>query len=57
MLLLGCGDVRNILFTVYGDGGCGESLFLIVLYLLLTQTESRTLDITCCDVETAVLGQ
>lgn len=24
VLLLGCGDVRNILFTVYADGGYGK---------------------------------
>jgi len=25
ILLLGCGDVRNILFTTYSDGASGES--------------------------------
>ncbi|KAI9800364.1 MAG: hypothetical protein M1825_004134 [Sarcosagium campestre] len=41
VLLLGCGDVRNILFTTYADGGCTR----------------RPLDITCCDTETAILAR
>ncbi|KAK4141757.1 uncharacterized protein C8A04DRAFT_30601 [Dichotomopilus funicola] len=38
MLLLGCGDVRNILFTAQCDA-------------------SRDMDITCCDVEPAILAR
>ena len=39
ILLLGCGDVRSILFTTYVDSN-----------------PDRKLDITCCDIEPAVLG-
>ena len=38
ILLLGCGDARNILFTTLVDPG-------------------RKLDITCCDIEPAILGK
>ncbi|MCJ1251942.1 hypothetical protein MMC30_009180 [Trapelia coarctata] len=41
ILLLGCGDARNILFSSYSDGG----------------SKSRQLDITCCDLEAAVLAR
>ncbi|KAI0886802.1 uncharacterized protein GGS22DRAFT_117733 [Annulohypoxylon maeteangense] len=41
ILLLGCGDVRNILFTLYTEQGFPP----------------RKLDITCCDVETAVIAR
>ncbi|OAP54571.1 hypothetical protein AYL99_11019 [Fonsecaea erecta] len=40
ILLLGCGDVRNILFTVYSD-----------------QASGRKLDVTCCDIEPAVIAR
>ncbi|OJJ43054.1 hypothetical protein ASPZODRAFT_19755 [Penicilliopsis zonata CBS 506.65] len=38
LLLLGCGDVRNVLFTAYMNA-------------------SRSLDITCCDIEPATLAR
>jgi hypothetical protein len=57
VLLLGCGDVRNILFTVYADGGCREYGFLLFPYPSLTYIASRPFDITCCDIASAVLGQ
>ncbi|KAI2471065.1 hypothetical protein F4781DRAFT_141606 [Annulohypoxylon bovei var. microspora] len=41
ILLLGCGDVRNILFTVYTEQGFPP----------------RKLDITCCDVDTAIIAR
>ncbi|CAE7201000.1 unnamed protein product, partial [Rhizoctonia solani] len=41
ILLLGCGDPRNILFTLYLDLTIG----------------TRKLDITCCDIEPAVLAR
>ncbi|OCK77244.1 hypothetical protein K432DRAFT_461196 [Lepidopterella palustris CBS 459.81] len=40
ILLLGCGDVRNILFTVYAD-----------------QDSSRKLDVTCCDIQPAIIAR
>ncbi|KAI1770204.1 hypothetical protein F4818DRAFT_455837 [Hypoxylon cercidicola] len=41
ILLLGCGDVRNILFTVYSERGF----------------PARKLDFTCCDTEPAVIAR
>ena len=40
ILLLGCGDVRSILFTTYADSGA----------------KRRQFDFTCCDHEPAILG-
>ncbi|KAF8597207.1 hypothetical protein BDV93DRAFT_527568 [Ceratobasidium sp. AG-I] len=42
ILLLGCGDPRNILFTTYSD---------------VTSRGPRKMDITCCDLESAVLAR
>jgi hypothetical protein len=42
ILLLGCGDVRNVLFTLHSDQGAFPS--------------QRKIDFTCCDVEPAVIG-
>uniref|UniRef100_D8PPJ1 MYND-type domain-containing protein n=1 Tax=Schizophyllum commune (strain H4-8 / FGSC 9210) TaxID=578458 RepID=D8PPJ1_SCHCM len=41
LLSLGCGDPRNILYTVYSDA----------------TADSRAYDITCCDVEPAILAR
>ncbi|KAI5922011.1 MYND finger [Camillea tinctor] len=41
ILLLGCGDVRNILYTAYTERGF----------------PSRRLDITCCDAEPSILAR
>ncbi|KAL1663368.1 hypothetical protein GGF50DRAFT_128063 [Schizophyllum commune] len=41
LLLLGCGDPRNILYTVHSDA----------------PADSRAYDITCCDVEPAILAR
>ena len=54
VLLLGCGDVQNILFTTYADNGSSESSSYTML--ALTCSESRRVDITCCDNESAILG-
>ncbi|KAH7317479.1 hypothetical protein B0J17DRAFT_349474 [Rhizoctonia solani] len=43
VLLLGCGDPRNILYTLYYD--------------LTVGNVPRKMDITCCDVEPAVLAR
>lgn len=40
LLLLGCGDARNVLFTTYADAN----------------VKPRTLDFTCCDHEPAIFG-
>ncbi|KAF5334453.1 hypothetical protein D9611_014489 [Ephemerocybe angulata] len=41
ILLLGCGDPRNVLYTIYTDG----------------TGATRPLDFTCCDIEPAVLAR
>jgi hypothetical protein len=41
VLLLGCGDARSILYTLYAD----------------PSAKSRKFDFTCCDIEPAVLGK
>ncbi|KAG8720992.1 hypothetical protein FRC08_016462 [Ceratobasidium sp. 394] len=43
ILLLGCGDPRNILYTLYSD--------------VTVSSRPRKLDITCCDIEPAVLAR
>ncbi|QRV73409.1 MYND Zn-finger protein [Ceratobasidium sp. AG-Ba] len=43
VLLLGCGDPRNILFTLYADASSTEG--------------PRKLDFTCCETEPAVLAR
>jgi hypothetical protein len=53
ILLLGCGDVRNLLFTAYSDRDYGTltccSPFPSNSPLMMT--DLRRLDITCCDME------
>ncbi|KAF1952907.1 hypothetical protein CC80DRAFT_571306 [Byssothecium circinans] len=41
VLLLGCGDIRNILFTTYAGAG----------------HDGRTFDFTCCDLEAEVIAR
>ncbi|PFH50429.1 hypothetical protein AMATHDRAFT_3994 [Amanita thiersii Skay4041] len=43
ILLLGCGDVRNVLYTIYADLGTFEA--------------TKKFDFTCCDIEPAVLAR
>ncbi|KAG8795946.1 hypothetical protein FRC12_007759 [Ceratobasidium sp. 428] len=43
ILLLGCGDPRNVLYTLYAD--------------VVASSTPRKLDITCCDLEPAVLAR
>ena len=60
VLLLGCGDPRHILYTVYADAtlsGAGRRLETHPSCMRLTHpTVPRKLDVTCCDMEAAVLG-
>ncbi|KAI4908457.1 uncharacterized protein J4E92_010856 [Alternaria infectoria] len=41
LLLLGCGDIRNILFTTYSGAGADD----------------RKLDFTCCDLEAEIIAR
>ena len=59
LLLLGCGDPRNVFFTVYNqpdDSKCYPFPFSL-LWLTCPPLAERALDFTCCDVEPAVLGK
>lgn len=56
VLLLGCGDVRNILFTTYASGASSRSMSSEIADRLADiETEPRSLDITCCDMQAAIL--
>ncbi|KAL9108238.1 MAG: hypothetical protein Q9227_006976 [Pyrenula ochraceoflavens] len=56
VLALGCGDVRNILFTTYcasGEHPC------TIQGILLTQlsVDATKLDFTCCDIDSVVIAR
>jgi hypothetical protein len=61
ILLLGCGDPRSVLYTVYSDLKVKDGVFARRLCGVITQHPclgvSRKLDITCCDWDPAVLGE
>ncbi|KAF2434974.1 hypothetical protein EJ08DRAFT_692880 [Tothia fuscella] len=44
--LLGCGDVRNVLFTAYADASPN-----------ISKKTGRQLDITCCDQDAEVIAR
>ena len=62
VLLLGCGDPRHILFTVYTDTtrpATGKQLSVRALCPTVPDGHPsglRKLDVTCCDMEAAILG-
>ncbi|TFK53871.1 hypothetical protein OE88DRAFT_1624769 [Heliocybe sulcata] len=43
VLLLGCGDARNVLYTIYSD--------------LPSSSGTRNFDVTCCDYQPAILAR
>lgn len=55
-LLLGCGDPRNILFTLYNEKDVGTYRLLRALLCSLNLKIARQYDFTCCDNEPGVLG-
>lgn len=55
ILLLGCGDARNILFTAYTSFGRLDLARCRIF--MLTLPPGRHLDFTCCDIEPAILGK
>ncbi|KAH4179419.1 MYND-type zinc finger protein samB [Parastagonospora nodorum] len=58
LLLLGCGDIRNLLFTVYSGTGISKHSATWTYYSLLTSnTDSRKLDFTCCDLEAEIIAR
>jgi hypothetical protein len=52
-LLLGCGDPRSILLTVFGDEHTGTEFWM---KLLKSIEFSRDYDFTCCELEPAIFG-
>lgn len=69
ILTLGCGDLRNILFTAYVERGLGKLHFLPYSFqspVFVRRLERRTLadsdsvarklDITCCDYDERIIG-
>ncbi|TFY65882.1 hypothetical protein EVG20_g5216 [Dentipellis fragilis] len=64
VLLLGCGDPRNILYTLYASG-TDKAICMSRLELLVDQAPDtcmaaavrRMLDFTCCDIDPAVLAR
>lgn len=60
ILLLGCGDVRHILNTAYTEKGFRKYYSnpspLSTATNCFINTASRKLDITCCDIEDAIIG-
>lgn len=61
ILLLGCGDLRNILYTICADttqAGKGADLpHKDEMLMHSIMIERRLLDFTCCDQEPGVLGE
>jgi hypothetical protein len=56
-LLLGCGDVRNILFTAYSSGSSGRSRRPSHCKAVCSLTkDNRALDFTCCDIEAEIIA-
>lgn len=53
VLLLGCGDLRNILFTRHVDG---MKFYTLMRILRANFCRDRKMDITCCDNQKAVIG-
>lgn len=60
VLLLGCGDIRNILCTAYNDAGSGTWAGGL-LWLSGKETDSsldnRAIDFTCCDIEAEIIAR
>jgi transcriptional regulator of nitric oxide reductase len=54
ILLLGNGDIRHVLFTVHTDREFRSSYDQAATYAHMIT--DRPLDITCCDVEKAIIG-
>jgi hypothetical protein len=59
LLLLGCGDIRSILFTAYSGAGAGECYHPTILVPTYADhdAEDRKLDFTCCDLEAEIIAR
>ncbi|KAH6723705.1 hypothetical protein BKA61DRAFT_686406 [Leptodontidium sp. MPI-SDFR-AT-0119] len=57
ILLLGCGDFRNILFTAYADSAPSKHMIVSAKSFVNANEDTRRLDFTCCDIEGAVIAR
>ncbi|KAM0086557.1 hypothetical protein ACKRZS_000977 [Fusarium odoratissimum] len=56
VLSLGCGDLRNILYTTYLEKGLREYQSTFPHHLKLIRSAQRKIDFTCCDVVEKIVG-
>jgi hypothetical protein len=59
LLLLGCGDPRNVLYSIFCEApGCKWRIFFLRNWIYSDlHTAERPLDFTCCDIDPAILGE
>jgi hypothetical protein len=58
LLLLDCGDIKNMLFTAYSGAGISEYRpSSRHLHYANQRTESPKLDFTCCDLEAEIIAR
>ena len=55
-LLLGCGDPRNVLYTVFCNENGTETRILSELIFSTDGLKAKNLSFVCCDNEPAILG-
>ncbi|KAL2075114.1 hypothetical protein VTL71DRAFT_56 [Oculimacula yallundae] len=57
ILLLGCGNIRNVLFTAYTDASPSKHTFTSKKTVANEEIATRQLDMTCCDIEGAIIAR
>ncbi|WJG34750.1 TCP-1/cpn60 chaperonin family-domain-containing protein [Fusarium oxysporum Fo47] len=57
VLSLGCGDLRNILYTTYLEKGLREYQSTFPHHLKLIRSAQRKIDFTCCDVVEKIVAR
>lgn len=57
ILLLGCGDIRNILYTVFCNQNGKHGYSFTGLTSVQDPLKAKHLVFTCCDIEPAILGR
>ncbi|KAH9860998.1 hypothetical protein IAQ61_010734 [Plenodomus lingam] len=60
LLLLGCGDIRSVLFTAYSEDASSMYTILhssLANTLTMAYLDTRTLDFTCCDLEAEIIAR
>ena len=54
VLILGCGDIRHVLFTAYADRKLASHNDPKVA--VTDKVQERPLDFTCCDLQETIIG-